>query len=266
MNSNYLFAIGEILHLTKRELFASLRSRRFWTSLPFVVAILTVSAPFGTSTELNIAQRLVYWSSLSICAYLLAVLFGTPACIWAYRRRWDWPLSALVSGLAAAPPVAIFVFVVNTQVAEIKSDSAFSSLLAVCAIVTISGAFIQYLHVQRTRPRPSSAAILTSPSDTRFVERLSPDIRGELLSLQAQDHYIEVVTENGKELILMRLADAAEELSAIDGRRVHRSWWVARDAVDRFEKEGAKASLILKDGRVLPVSRSKQAEIRTWVS
>jgi DNA-binding LytR/AlgR family response regulator len=54
----------------------------------------------------------------------------------------------------------------------------------------------------------------------------------------------------------MRLSDAVAELEGIEGARTHRSWWVARDAVTRVEREEGRARLILVDGAAAPVSRA----------
>ena len=40
-----------------------------------------------------------------------------------------------------------------------------------------------------------------------------------------------------------------------DGMRIHRSHWVAFDAVEALEREGAKLLVKMRGGAVLPVSR-----------
>ncbi|MGB3247250.1 MAG: LytTR family DNA-binding domain-containing protein [Sulfitobacter sp.] len=91
------------------------------------------------------------------------------------------------------------------------------------------------------------------PVRTRFHGRLKPEL-GQVVSLSMQDHYVEVTCENGTDLILMRLSDAIAELDGLKGLRTHRSHWVALEAVKGVERNGAKLKVILKGGRVLPVS------------
>jgi len=54
----------------------------------------------------------------------------------------------------------------------------------------------------------------------------------------------------------MRLADAVDELEGLDGAQVHRSWWVARDAVRDVRRGDGRAVLSLPDGLEVPVSRT----------
>jgi DNA-binding LytR/AlgR family response regulator len=62
-------------------------------------------------------------------------------------------------------------------------------------------------------------------------------------------------------LILLRLGDAIAELGPARGVQVHRSWWVARDAVDHAERAGEKVALILRGGLRVPVSRGNRAKL-----
>jgi DNA-binding LytR/AlgR family response regulator len=70
------------------------------------------------------------------------------------------------------------------------------------------------------------------PQPPKFLERLPLKLRGaEVWAVEAEDHYLRLHTSKGQDLILMRLADAVAELEGIEGAQVHRSWWVARDAI-----------------------------------
>ena len=60
----------------------------------------------------------------------------------------------------------------------------------------------------------------------------------------------------------MRLRDAIAELDGLDGAQVHRSWWVARDAVRGSRREGRNWRLILVGGLGAPVARERVADIR----
>lgn len=97
----------------------------------------------------------------------------------------------------------------------------------------------------------------------RFLERLPPKLRGaELWAVEAEDHYLRLHTSRGQDLILLRLADAVGELEGLEGAQVHRSWWVARDAVTDIRRGDGRATLTLKDGAQVPVSRTYAAALR----
>lgn len=78
------------------------------------------------------------------------------------------------------------------------------------------------------------------------------------MRIEAQDHYLNVVTARGSTLILMRLGDAMAELVG-QGLQVHRSHWIATAAVAKHRRIGARDVLIMADGVEVPVSRSFRA-------
>ncbi|NNC52452.1 MAG: LytTR family transcriptional regulator, partial [Erythrobacter sp.] len=103
-------------------------------------------------------------------------------------------------------------------------------------------------------PAPESAS--------RFIDRLPAELGTDLLALEMEDHYVRAHTRLGSELVLMRLGDAIAELEGVDGRQVHRSWWVARDAVEEVRREGRNLRLVLSRGIEAPVSRNRANELK----
>ncbi len=93
--------------------------------------------------------------------------------------------------------------------------------------------------------------------------KLSPKIRNsELLAVQAEDHYIRVYTARGSDLISMSFGDAMIALQGYQGSKVHRSWWVALDAIEHVQPDGTSLLLKLKDGLSVPVSRRLKSEFK----
>lgn len=80
--------------------------------------------------------------------------------------------------------------------------------------------------------------------------------RGKLICLQMDDHYLNVKTDKGEHLLLMRFKDALSKLEHYDGFQTHRSWWVAKDAVVDTKKDGRKLILVLQNGTEVPVSQT----------
>ena len=80
--------------------------------------------------------------------------------------------------------------------------------------------------------------------------------------MEAQDHYLRLHTSKGLDMILMRLSDAIAELEGIEGAQTHRSWWVARDGVDDARRADGRATIRLKDGAEVPVSRTFARALR----
>jgi hypothetical protein len=97
----------------------------------------------------------------------------------------------------------------------------------------------------------------------RFPDRLPMKLRGAAIrAVQAEDHYLRIHTDRGSDLILMRLADALEELEGLEGAQTHRSWWVAREAVRDVARGDGRATLSLDGGLTAPVSRRYARALR----
>lgn len=95
-----------------------------------------------------------------------------------------------------------------------------------------------------------------APHRVPFFDKLPVELRGNVLALEAEQHYMRVYTSAGSTLILYRLSDAMRELGA-QGMQVHRSFWVAYGAVTKVDGGGGGAlKLVLKNGIEVPVSRS----------
>lgn len=89
-----------------------------------------------------------------------------------------------------------------------------------------------------------------------LIAKLRPERRGQLLALESEDHYVRVRTTAGDELLHMRFGDAIDRLGPDLGSRVHRGWWVARNAVRSQRRDGDRVVVQLLDGTEVPVSRS----------
>jgi DNA-binding LytR/AlgR family response regulator len=84
-----------------------------------------------------------------------------------------------------------------------------------------------------------------------------------LMAIEAQDHYVRVHTDRGTALVLMSFDTALGEAARLSGRRVHRSWWVARDSVVAVERGDGRATLSLRGGAQAPVSRRYAGGLRS---
>lgn len=106
------------------------------------------------------------------------------------------------------------------------------------------------------RPEPAAAP------QPAFLDRLPAHLGSDLIALEMEDHYVRAHTALGSELILLRLRDAVAELAGVDGAQVHRSWWVARNALEDVKRDGRNLRLVLAGGLEAPVSRARVAELK----
>ena len=77
-----------------------------------------------------------------------------------------------------------------------------------------------------------------------------------------EDHYVRVHTEAGSELLHMPLKAALAALSDVEGLQTHRSWWVARGAVQEVVRSGRNLRLSLVNGMTVPVARASVARLK----
>ncbi len=105
-------------------------------------------------------------------------------------------------------------------------------------------------------PAPSAAATLPAP---RFFQRLSK-LAGlsvdELVAVEAEDHYVQVHSTRGKELVYYRFRDALDELDGVPGLQIHRSAWVSRRHIQGLDGRGRKLEVVLVTGDRFNVSLS----------
>lgn len=225
--------------------------------LAFAGAFGTIAAPLGT--------RLAYWSALMLIGYGL----GSVVARWVFRR--DRPLTGNM--WLDAVLASILLSVPFTGVVAIASNLAFGATFRVVALPFL---FLPVLSVSLVmmgvnlliETRQTAAQAVIAPAPPKFLERLPLRLRGaEVWAVEAEDHYLRLHTSKGQDLILLRLADAIAELDGLEGAQVHRSWWVAREAIVDARRGDGRAILTLKDGVEVPVSRTYAGELRAkgWI-
>ena len=97
-------------------------------------------------------------------------------------------------------------------------------------------------------------------------ETVPADKRGPLVALSAQDHYVEILTENGSHLNRISMAEAVAMAPAEAGMSVHRSHWVAYNSMVSLNKSAERYHLKLRSGASIPVAKTKVAEVLKYLN
>jgi DNA-binding LytR/AlgR family response regulator len=85
------------------------------------------------------------------------------------------------------------------------------------------------------------------------------------LCLQVEDHYVRVHGVDGSAMVLIRFSDAIRGMTHLAGSQVHRSWWVANDAVRTLRRTSRTAQLTLSNEMIMPVSQPYVADaVSRW--
>lgn len=220
--------------------------------LALLGAFGTDAVPFGI--------RVAYWAGLCFTGAIVGT--AVSHAIGRDGRADDKPwLYGTLTVIGVTLPFTGVVWLVSdlTFYGHVRPSGATTYLLPVF-IVTVAMTALNFL-VQRTPPE-THAAPAGAPAP-RFLDRLPPKLRGgELWAVEAQDHYLRLHTSRGQDLILMRLSDAVAELEGIEGAQTHRSWWVAKGAVEEARRGDGRATLRLKGGVEAPVSRAYSKALR----
>ena len=258
--------------LALRELQGSFTSPRLLTGMAAVGLVLGLSGPFNTAEAFGLAQRIVYWLAMVVLTFGLCRPLAV-VVLTLLRRRFGagWG-PVLATGVLIGTPVFAVVAVVNlVAIGQVAAPPL--ELWVNCTLITVAAMIVGTLLRQGQRPTmpppatapqdgaadavaaPPEAAGEASTIAPALLERLPYPVRGDLVALSVRDHYVEVVTRHGRHLLLMRLSDAIRETAPVAGVQIHRSHWVALDAVVRIVRSDGRVLVELPNGTRLPVSR-----------
>ncbi|MCZ4258830.1 LytTR family DNA-binding domain-containing protein [Sulfitobacter sp. G21635-S1] len=237
------------MHLTHRE----------WQRLGFLVALwllvtllCAVAGPFGTHEALGFAGRAAYWAGVVALSILCTTLLRRFVPDSLPRKIAFWSVFALV--------LATLIHGINSIVFGGQVGGGLGYMIAIVgATVLVANGLVYLARRWLANPQPTEA-----PADPAalFLRRLPLELRGPLVRIEAQDHYLKIVTARGSTLILMRLGEAVEALDGVRGLQTHRSHWVSLDAVTAHRRVQGRDVLLMSDGAEVPVARGKRDAAR----
>jgi hypothetical protein len=251
-------------------------------AMSVIGVFLAIIGPFG-SIAAPFPERLVSWLGFAWLGY---------ACYRPMQAIVNWGESALDLprwGLLAATclvgtvPMSFAVLGVNSMASggwrwpglEVMMGTYFS-VLVIGSAVTVLFNLIQGQRAPAPAPATTPLAAHepvtpptppTAPPANPLFDTLPPELGSEVIALEMEDHYVRVHTTLGSALVLMRLRDAMALLGDVEGMQVHRSWWVARGAVEDVLREGRNVRLKLARGIEAPVARANITPLRDarWI-
>lgn len=271
-----------LLQTTLRELHLVAKAPRFWATFASVVLIFWITGPYGTADRLAAAPRLGFWLVLHAATWAIAIVSAVLANGLLRERVASGFARMMIGAAVAGVPIGLVTsalaaatFAVAPTPGGMLSDIATGLLLSLlfCALTWMTLNTDNMLEASdtgaaTTGPRmdanrePSDPGRSSEAGGIPLLLRLKPVNRGWPLHLTVSDHYTEVTTTAGRELILLRFADALGELGAVPGLQVHRSHWVADAHVARLVRDNGRMTILLGDGTEVPVSRTHAAAVR----
>ncbi len=246
---------SSLLQVAKRELHAFRNTRPAWIGSLAAGVLLGLAGPFGTDEVMRLIPRVLYWMGIAGLTYLTGTILDAWLRPSLSRGLSIWAVMPLVSAVTASV-ITLQILCINGIIFGFFPD--------------MRGGLILFGNVFAASLVISSAAVLMAPApsvqanagEPRILARLPFAKRGALISLSAVDHYVEVTTSAGSELVLMRLSDAIAETDPVKGLQIHRSHWIALDQIKTVERAKGKTTVVMSTGAALPVSRSNVAQLK----
>jgi len=230
------------------------------TACAVVGVALGVIGPFGTFFNDDLPTLVAYWAGLSV---LSGVCVGAAVrLVWPRARRRGLPVWAW------APPLALAVTIVPSIVSRLVAVALWPRVPDNVGWLEwyAQGLLIELIYLGLFLLAYARLGGVREPSapsgPPRILDRLPARLGHDLICLQMEDHYVRLHTPQGSVLVLTPLSRALKEIGDLDGMQVHRSWWVARRAVQSVVLHGRNLGLRLTGGLEAPVARSQVARLR----
>ncbi len=230
--------------------------------------------PFG-ATRSNFSSGVVFWTVLIACWFIslasVEMLMERSGALREAPRQLRTLAALLLSGL---PMVVLTGFGLEAmhgwepdlpEFLELYVEVILLGAIArvVCGyLIEEGGETVRQFSAHFAR-EPDIETAAPASRLPRLAQRLPVEIRGQVICLEMQDHYVRVHTDRGSAMLLLRLQDAIAELDVSAGRQVHRSWWVLDEAVESFDMVRRAGSIRLRNGLAVPVSRRYLQDVRT---
>jgi len=240
--------------------------RRYFFSIAIVLGLLF--ALISGDQDKSPIVTLVQWQLQTLLP--MALLIGTHIVLlnnarFAGLNAW---LALTISGVVGASMFAPLALMIDfwlepgvevTFLEELQDEWLSVTPPVVICWLALNTPWLLGYRIEKSADMDSQAGKEGHFADDRveFMTLLPPDKQGRLLLLKSELHYLQVVTDQGSALILYNLGDAIAQLPATQGLMVHRSYWVAYDAIDELVRRGRQGELKLCDGQSVPVSRNR---------
>ena len=251
----------QIVQLTLREMRSLFSDKRLWMAFGVIVALFVFTGPFGTIDRLEFAERLGFWLTVHFVTWSIALTGIALVMVWNDDNSHIGIWQTVIGCCLATPFIGFAVSLIRTLflTEPITITSVFWQMVQALPVAIIIGIVAYFFFQPVQSPTIGSER---RDSDGRLMLRLPPEKRGQLLYMSMQDHYVEIVTSKGRELVLLRLADAINEAGSTTGIQVHRSHWAAFSAISSIRRSAGKSGVVMSDGTELPVSRTFAKALR----
>ena len=275
----------------------------FYLGIPLLMALLFGLNHAGLAHHMSIVEGVPYWAGIWLPFWLMLELMTRASAFmlrpWSPPLWVILVLGAILATLVSGPYVRwwieLYMHLIPDGRATMPPRLTRESIQAVDRLLGFAGTplfwltvnyyYDRILEIPRYRgrildlrqldrqspvPAPASAVAGSQPPSPAprdlpnpFLDLLPDRLGKHVLALQAEDHYVRAFTLNGSALVRYRFRDAVQDMAAIDGMQVHRSFWVRRSAVRGLDIGSGPPQLVLDNNLRIPVSQAFRGAVRT---
>ena len=217
--------------------------------------LLGVTGPFDSYSNGDVGTRVLYWTAGLWTGWLVFGITVPIVAKAALQRRWPLWAWAPITIAALSVPTAMVTRWMASSLWPTMTDIHPLEWYAQCFVVSAlaNGLILWRVFASQAGGRPDAV----DPRD-----HLPMELGRDVICLKMEDHYVRVHTPYGSALVLMSMKQALAGMSTVEGLQTHRSWWVARNAVQGVVEDGRNLRVKLSGGLEAPVSRARVNELR----
>lgn len=250
---------GSLTHFTIREMHELYTSWQMWVLVLVGFFIMATGHPATLPQFDSFWLRLAFWFVALFFYLTLSMGYALLTC-----RMWRAAFGGPIPLIILSTPLVLTSTYLTSGVLTVLFEPGsppFGGMSwqmnvrnVLVAHVFETAALLWLLPAQRARKARAGAARSIALAGRKVA--LSTITR-----IKAAEHYLEIHTADGVEIMRERMATFLEQVSPEDGIQTHRSHWVARNAACAL----AGSHLTLRDGEKIPVARGRMEDVRAWV-
>ena len=250
---------GSIAHFTLREMHQLYRSWQLWVLVMVGFFMMSTGHPITLPQFDSFGLRMAFWV-LALAIYLgVSDLYAqSTGSMWAHLFGGPVPLIFL-----SIPLVLACTYLAGAILSLMfdPSRGPFSIMTwqmnlrnVLVAHVFETAALVWLIPAQRARQCKKHLSRKVTLAGSSYV-------LADIQRVKAAEHYLEVYSQSGVEMIRERMSTFLEQVTPQDGIQTHRSHWVSVQTIATL----SGATLSLHDGEKVPVARGRMEDVRGWL-
>ena len=255
---------------------------KYFFGITLILGVVFGLIKADDDSELSTAFSIFQWVIQTTVPIALLLMIHLSLQAWQPFNRLNAWLKLTISGVVGGLMFTPLAFVLdiylldegwpaNTSVLWLQLLDEAGGVLPPVVIVwlAINAPWVLRYELRKQEPTDDLTDILTDEQPSQmaqppFLQLIKqPVLPTDICLMKAELHYLEIITDQHRELILYNLKDAIAEMPPELGMQCHRSYWVAQKAIAQFKKKGREGVLLLKNDMRIPVSRSRTALFKT---